>query len=388
MEDHPTTVADDDRPPGLSSHRYADEALHQGAGVSVLTYFRRGDPARPLIVFVPGGGHLARIAYGHPGADPRDFLDHWLGRAGYGLLALSYPSDHPATGPVQPDMTSTRWAIAIAEVTKAVVDRHSLSPTIVLAGWSMGGKVVPVFARHAARIGLTLTCFLSLAATPPIPGLGNHAPGGERLTEQGLWDSGAPLRDGRSRRQLWQAELDDRSRRAGRCAIPPEIYQHDYLCGTPIRLRGQVPRDGAGPPIDDPGAAVGDLATTDFTAHPIVATIVPTDAPDAAHALTDRAAWALFSLRGLYQRHLAATGTNPTELPDTAWRALLALFRAIPDTLSRDAEGGHFFFVGEPGAKATAGHMADLIAAAAEATRRIAELTAPPAVRRCPGDGR
>jgi hypothetical protein len=53
-------------------------------------------------VFLPGGGHLARVAYGHPGRRPDDFLDQWLAWRGHSLLALSYPTDHPVTGTTCP----------------------------------------------------------------------------------------------------------------------------------------------------------------------------------------------------------------------------------------------------------------------------------------------
>ena len=54
------------------------EALRTAHGVTQLAYFRAGRSDRPLAVFLPGGGHLARVAYGHEGADRRSFIDAWL----------------------------------------------------------------------------------------------------------------------------------------------------------------------------------------------------------------------------------------------------------------------------------------------------------------------
>src|SRR3979411_840362 len=68
------------------------ESVARHFGVDVRHYFRRGlAPNAPLVVFLPGAAHVGRVAYGHNGARPEDFLDFWLAQVGYGLLALSYP---------------------------------------------------------------------------------------------------------------------------------------------------------------------------------------------------------------------------------------------------------------------------------------------------------
>ena len=50
--------------------------------VPLVVHERRGAVDRPLTVFLPGAIHLARVAYGHEGSRPDDFLAHWFERAG------------------------------------------------------------------------------------------------------------------------------------------------------------------------------------------------------------------------------------------------------------------------------------------------------------------
>lgn len=42
---------------------YPGEGILTGAGFPALAKFEKGDGLRPLVVFVPGSAHLARIAY-------------------------------------------------------------------------------------------------------------------------------------------------------------------------------------------------------------------------------------------------------------------------------------------------------------------------------------
>ncbi|MEM9105679.1 MAG: alpha/beta hydrolase, partial [Pseudomonadota bacterium] len=57
---------------------YAGEELLATNGIETLTYFKAGDPEKPLVVFVPGGFHLARVYYGYPGGVEKVFLAYWL----------------------------------------------------------------------------------------------------------------------------------------------------------------------------------------------------------------------------------------------------------------------------------------------------------------------
>ena len=51
------------------------ETLDMANAAPALIKFIPGNLKKSLIVFIPGGGHTARIAYGgHPGGQQEDFL--------------------------------------------------------------------------------------------------------------------------------------------------------------------------------------------------------------------------------------------------------------------------------------------------------------------------
>src|SRR5690348_7393484 len=116
------------------------EELCTAGGFPALIHFRGGTPGRPLVVFVTGGGVLARIAYGHGDARPEDFLVHWLHRAGYSSFATSYPLGHPVFPQAYPAFTVRDWAAQTAELARSVVSEHGLSSNILVLAWSMAGR--------------------------------------------------------------------------------------------------------------------------------------------------------------------------------------------------------------------------------------------------------
>ncbi len=212
------------------------------AGLPFLAYYRAGEPARPLLVFLTGGGILARIAYGHPGTDHRDFLDHWLAQHGWGLLAPSYPSDHPATGPAVPDLGIAEWVQVIARATAQCTQAYPDRP-IVVAAWSMGGKLAFALTRALRELGLTQACLISLAATPPFPGLGQRMATLDRVTASGLRTLSATDAYGATRDDRWQAELTAIGAGQGRPVIVPDAFRSLYRCAIAAAVR---PGDRAG----------------------------------------------------------------------------------------------------------------------------------------------
>lgn len=59
-----------------NNNLYPGEEVITAAAYPALVKFIKGNPNKPLIVFVPGDFHLARISYGYPGSDPKDFLSY------------------------------------------------------------------------------------------------------------------------------------------------------------------------------------------------------------------------------------------------------------------------------------------------------------------------
>ncbi|WP_058524594.1 hypothetical protein [Legionella birminghamensis] len=62
-----------------------------------------------MVVFVPGDSHLARISYGFPKGNEKDFLAYWLNKEGYSFLGISYPLENPVYTQVYPKFSIHDW---------------------------------------------------------------------------------------------------------------------------------------------------------------------------------------------------------------------------------------------------------------------------------------
>jgi pimeloyl-ACP methyl ester carboxylesterase len=332
------------------------ETLSEGAGFPCLTYYRAGSGDKPLVVFVPGGGHLARVSYGHGGANRHHFLDYWLEKHEYGLLAVSYPSDYPVFERLYSEMSVSDWGNSLASAVANVITENGLSPRIVMLGWSMAGKVAGRFARAAHSLGLEVACFISLAATSALPGLMPRS--GGPLTPQGLWDS-----EGMGRSVAWADEIEAIGKAEDQPIISRDGYGCFYRCNNPIQLRGEVERLQGGVRVNSLESAVDDVGSFDYAHFPICASITPTSPSDARHVLTDSISWSFYTVSAIWFGMLS--GVDVHAMSQAAWSELRALMDSIPQRLTRHVPGGHFFFIGKTGASETARHVDDLIREAA-----------------------
>ncbi|KAJ5684744.1 uncharacterized protein N7477_001089 [Penicillium maclennaniae] len=129
--------------------------------------------AKPLIVCIPGGVHLARIYYGgHTNSSPQNFLSHHLNNHGFNVLSLSYPLESTPSlmDPTAPNFSISDWGRQAAMTAKKVISEHALPPSVVLIGWSMGGRIIVPFTICAKELGLAVEQFISFAGTPGIFG--------------------------------------------------------------------------------------------------------------------------------------------------------------------------------------------------------------------------
>lgn len=336
-------------------------------------YWRPPAGDKPVLIFLPGGGHLARIAYGHPGANATDFIDHWLQAAGWGHLALSYPCDHPAFAKTYPDMTISDWGASSAAIALRLLADCPPPVKVVVAGWSMAGRAARAITRNLAVGGIHSIGFISLAASAPVPGLIPVNRLGEAVTREGLWNIAAEESGLPRRHAAWLAELGDQDADNGHIIISRADYERFYRVNTPLRLRGEPQFLRATGTSVGMAEALEELGTFDFAAHPLTAVIAPTRISDARHALTDHVTWGFLNAQHLFERHVR--GRDLSGMSPDRWRRLREMMLELPQRLARTVEGGHFFFVGARGARGTVRQAIeltdDLLSVKAELSRLL-----------------
>ncbi|MFV0490192.1 MAG: hypothetical protein ACK5M4_00040 [Pseudorhodobacter sp.] len=334
---------------------FPNEQIETAAGFPAITMFKPGDADRPLVVFIPGAHHAARVSYGgHEGAEEKDFLAYWLNQQGYNFLAISYPIDTVVGGiPTEhPDFTIRDWGAQAAELTRQHVDANGLNGEVIVMGWSMGGKISQSVHEAMREQGLDLKFYTSVTATAPTPGL-------IALTREfPMLETG--LTDRRKNYAGWFAQVAENSKAVGHEIVPEQIFTEQYQGDIPIGLQGysQVYRDGAF--VIDQLAYQEDAKPFAFKDFPLVAMIIPDGRGDRRHALTDQAIWSMYNANTVYNSWITANEVDVNTLSDESWRGILDLTRSLDEKLSMTIDGNHFFFMGEPGAKATAEALAQL----------------------------
>ena len=362
------------RPAPAAVHRlHPGEAIRTAAGFPALVRFAGGAAGQPLVVFVTGGGVLARIAYGLPDTRPQDFLAHWLGDAGYPFLAVSYPLGHPVFPSIHPDFTVRDWAAQTAELARAVTDANGLPRTVLVLAWSMAGRIALPLGVAMRRLGLDIGLFVTMAATPPLPNL-LPALDGLQMDRHGLAEAHTSF-------VPWLTRcLEDQSARAGDAVIAASEFVDGCTGNFPINLAATPLRYRQGRFVADAAEDDADTGARDIGGFPPLAVITHASALDARHALADQANWSPFLVQGLLTA-LMRTCPDCTKLPAPTWEAIAAQVRAAPDRLSVTLPGNHLFFVGAAGARATVEALALLQARSSDlgaTLRRLSSAAHPP----------
>ena len=159
------------QPPERVSPMYPGEQIVDAAGFPALVKFESGAPGAPLVVFITGGGVLARVAYGHPDGKPADFLGYWMKRDGVPFLAISYPMGNPVFAGAYPDFSMTDWAEQSAEIVARHVKAHDLPSRVVVLGWSMAGRIAEPIAASLRKRGIGVELFVAMAAATALQNL-------------------------------------------------------------------------------------------------------------------------------------------------------------------------------------------------------------------------
>jgi len=337
-----------------------------GPIVAMVHHRARRDLETPLIVFLPGGGHLARIAYGYPGGEPRDFIDHWLEPSGHGMLSVSPPSNPPFT-PAAPDLTRAAWAEAVAELITRTLKQDGGARRIVLLAWSLASGYIGHLSLALRARRVDIAAFVPLAAAPPLPRPQRSYVAEETLRSDGLWDVADSRLFGVDRATSWLGQIASIEAEIGRSVLPEAAYRHHILVGTPVGLaRGGLAR------IEPPSTEEPDIAD-----WPLAAPLVPMDESDHRHGLSDVAGWTYVNTQIVLARYALARAAVGDRIGTDAWRDLTGLVDSLPERLATRLPGGHFFFVGETGARATAAAILEQIARTADVRAELCRLLPP-----------
>ncbi|KAI5461878.1 thioesterase domain protein [Mariannaea sp. PMI_226] len=354
-------------PSNATSPLYDGEKLETIAGYPALTRFipNDGDASKPLIAFIPGLAHNARIAYGgHNGSCSKDFLAYWFHKHGFPFLGISYPIDsNPEIIPPTGSEFSLRdWGRQTALAMRKAVDEHGLSPKVVILAWSMGGKALMPVTSESRALGLTVSLYVSLASTPALWGLRKHLPIAHvPLTPAGYWKTSL-LHQRFISQLLEQNQLNDE-----RIIIDEEVFKREYFGSTPIAsgcwgYRYDIQEKKL---VDEKWTLLEDGRVDDYAHLPALAALYPTSPLDWQHSITDKANWGYLMVQKYVATAQKASRELPTDVSTTEkWsllqreRRLLDHLRTfiyeIPDRMVAGVEGNHFFFVGAMGARSTA----------------------------------
>lgn len=352
---------------------YAGEQLDDVAGFPVQFNYFPGDPQKPLFVFIPGGGHNARISYGgHEGSDEKDFLAHWVNYHRHGFLAISYPleSSPPIMPATAPQFRIRDWGKQAAEVTHRVVKEYRLSGRVVLISWSMGGRIVVPYSVAVRSLGLGVDLYVALAATPGLHGM-RPPPTGIRSSK-----SGYGAFDNMSDLFLAQIHEQQAMLNGGRTIIPDDVYVREYFGYTPVSLAGWNLRydpDSHGQCfVEDYWTSTKDAATDQAEHLPMIASLTGNSILDTRHVIMDQATWT-FMLAQRFTRMIETTKAKNV-LTQARFGKLADMVHSLPQQISKTIPGNHYFFLGEHGARETADTIVELLAKAIEFESQFQEI--------------
>jgi len=309
-----------------------------------LAFARKGNPGQPLMVFITGGGILARIAYGAPENNERDFLAYWALKQGHSFLALSYPMEHPVFPSTHPGFTVQDWGAQSAELIFRTIQAYELPPQAIVWGWSMAGRIAVPLTKALKRHGIRVELFISLVGSPPAPNLLFSLKQAE-ISKKGL--TVIPFSPYLKKNLRLQDQGD-------KPIVSDKLFREEFLANFPINLANAPLRYRRGRFVSDWMEDLVDTEAFNYAELPFFALISVENSSDPRHALMDKEVWGFYIAQALYQ--LIGEAALQKE---HSWKQLYSLFKE--GRLSCTVKGGHFFFVGEEGAKRTVNKTLQLL---------------------------
>lgn len=332
---------------------YPQEKLITINGFQSLIQFAKGNPNKPLIVFVPGNAHLARIGYGYPKGDPKDFLAYWLHKKGYSFLGVSYPMDNNVYSQIYPAFNIDDWGNLIISAAKKVINQEHLSNNIIIIGWSMAGSIVQTANSAAKRSGLNIELFIGLSAVPPIPYIMHDSSlAMNKMLPNHLAD--------RTALYPWFCKwMEEQSNYNDHTIIPKEIYLSQFIGNIPIAIGAEGYHYEDNKFIFNVNKTLKESGVFDFSKLPWIAQIHDDSPITMKLSLIDPYGWYFIFTQMLYQNYLKNFDLNTLNAHNA--NQLAIFINSIPKELTMTVHGNHLFFVGQKGAEETAEKIDSLI---------------------------
>ncbi len=317
-----------------STSLFSNESLFSFEGFEFLTYFKKGNVDKPLIVFFPGWGHLGRIGYKGANISAKEFLAEAFYEKGYSFFAISYPSDHPVYSQLYPQVKMDDWARAAATLADELCKKHELS-RLIAVHWSAAGQLVTCFHKATQEKKLTHLFSVSLEGSPPllfsteVVDVADIQPNGlisvKKVYSHWLQQLSAML----------NYELDSKE------------YEKAFLGAFPVCLMGTSLLYSDGIMHEDMAACIKDRAIFDYRNAPLVLSISGDAQSDPYHPLVDATSWSFINERKIYHGLLAPMKAQIAKLSKEEWSKLVALIQVFSRQMVHSIEGNHFLLVGQ-----------------------------------------
>ena len=329
--------------------------------------FVDGDAEKPLIIFVPGNSNLARMSYGSPDTNKKDFLAYWIHKKGYPFLAISYPLENSVFDKAYPAYTIKDWSQSVVEVAKRIIHKHHLSSNVIILSWSMGGELVQRIYSDSLKNNLNIKLFIGLSASAP---LYNFLPEGEffeklKPTKMGLANT-QPFFD------FFVKMINAQSKLNKHTIISDKEYLSQFVGNCPIDIMGTSLRYQDGRFIHNLSDAIQDTGAVKVNDYPPIAIIHGDAFQDLSFTLFSEYDWGSLMMRYYYNLLQKCAYNDPSKM-----KKGISFIRGVPNKLVKTVDGTHFFFVGQYGAHKTVKEMINLLNQHDKLMTNIQELCRP-----------
>lgn len=331
-----------------------------------LVYFQPGEASKPLVVFIPGMFHLARIGYGIPQTQKKDFLAYWLHQKGYGFLGVSYPLENAVYPQTYPEFSIQDWATQSCSIIHKTVQDNALHPQVIILAWSMAGALARDLSMECAKQNIEIKAFMSLSAVPGNPYIMNTF-FTDRLKPdaKGMVSLEPPFVQWLDQSLMQQNKLNHHE------IISPQLYRRHFLGEIPVNINASKKRYQDGKFIDDNDAAIKDAGSFDFVNYPWIGLIVDESRSDLKINSIDPYNWYQIMSNRLFLKYIAPVQDKLTPEQNVKIQSII---RTLPMNLTRTVRGSHFFFVGQDGAEQTVDRMENLIQQIESLKKQVMQL--------------